>query len=86
MVAMGAIPATQIPLVIIDRTFVPDAAQMTAQDPTWNWGGNITKSMASHGRLLFPPRIYAGTGPIRKSDTHGQVGLWSMDQPAKLCP
>ena len=31
-----------IPLVIQDRTFVPDAAQLAQQDPTWNsdrWGG-----------------------------------------------
>jgi FtsP/CotA-like multicopper oxidase with cupredoxin domain len=31
-----------IPLVIQDRTFVPDAAQLAAQDPTWDstrWGG-----------------------------------------------
>jgi FtsP/CotA-like multicopper oxidase with cupredoxin domain len=33
---------TGIPLVIQDRTYVPDAAQMAAQDPTWDysrWGG-----------------------------------------------
>jgi FtsP/CotA-like multicopper oxidase with cupredoxin domain len=32
-----------IPLVIQDRTFVPDAAQLAAQDPTWDaarWGGD----------------------------------------------
>lgn len=31
-----------IPLVIQDRTFIPDAAQLAAQDPTWDsarWGG-----------------------------------------------
>ena len=31
-----------IPLVIQDRTFVPDAAQLAGQDPTWDtarWGG-----------------------------------------------
>ncbi len=38
----GLIPAEQIPLIIQDRTFVPDAAQMAEQDPTWDyarWGG-----------------------------------------------
>lgn len=33
---------TGIPLVIQDKTFVPDAAQLAAQDPTWDsarWGG-----------------------------------------------
>ena len=37
----GTIPADQIPLVIQDRTFVPDAAQLALQDPTWDparWG------------------------------------------------
>lgn len=37
----GAIPADQIPLVIQDRTFVPNTAQMAALDPTWDysrWG------------------------------------------------
>jgi FtsP/CotA-like multicopper oxidase with cupredoxin domain len=54
LVAMGAIPANQIPLVIIDRTFVPDAAQMTAQDPTWNWGGNLTSPWPHTGDFYFP--------------------------------
>jgi FtsP/CotA-like multicopper oxidase with cupredoxin domain len=37
----GTIPADQIPLVVQDRTFVPDAAQLALQDPTWDasrWG------------------------------------------------
>ena len=41
LVADGTIPADQIPLVIQDRTFVPDAAQLALQDPTWDttrWG------------------------------------------------
>jgi len=42
LVAQGLIPATQIPLVIQDKTFVPDASQLAQQDPTWDttrWGG-----------------------------------------------
>ncbi len=34
-------PADQIPLIIQDRTFVPDTAQLAEQDPTWDstrWG------------------------------------------------
>lgn len=54
LVAMGAIPATQIPLIIVDRTFVPDAAQMTAQDPTWNWGGNFTSPWPHTGDFYYP--------------------------------
>lgn len=36
------IPADQIPLIIQDRTFVPDVNQLAWQDPTWDsssWGG-----------------------------------------------
>ena len=38
----GLIPADQIPLIVQDKTFVPGAAQLAAQDPTWDvsrWGG-----------------------------------------------
>ena len=41
LVANGIIPADQIPLIVQDRTFVPDAAQLALQDPTWDsarWG------------------------------------------------
>ncbi|UCF93130.1 MAG: multicopper oxidase domain-containing protein [Desulfobacterales bacterium] len=42
LLASGTIPADQIPLVIQDRTFVPDVTQLSEQDPTWDydrWGG-----------------------------------------------
>lgn len=35
-------PADTLPLIVQDRTFVPDDSQLVAQDPTWdkkNWGG-----------------------------------------------
>ncbi len=41
LVNSGTIPADQIPLIIQDKTFVPDAAQLALQDPTWDtarWG------------------------------------------------
>jgi FtsP/CotA-like multicopper oxidase with cupredoxin domain len=41
-VAPSTIPTEQVPLVIQDKTFVPDDAQLAAQDPTWDkaaWGG-----------------------------------------------
>jgi FtsP/CotA-like multicopper oxidase with cupredoxin domain len=41
-VKAGTIPSTQIPLVIQDKTFVPDTPQLAAEDPTWDiahWGG-----------------------------------------------
>jgi FtsP/CotA-like multicopper oxidase with cupredoxin domain len=48
-VPAGTIPADQIPLIIQDKTFVPDLTQLGATDPTWdvtNWGGT--------GNLWFP--------------------------------
>jgi len=42
LVTSGTIPADQIPLIIQDRTFVPQASQLATQDPTWDssrWGG-----------------------------------------------
>jgi FtsP/CotA-like multicopper oxidase with cupredoxin domain len=42
LLSSGTIPTDMIPLVIQDKTFVPDAAQLAAQDPTWDaarWGG-----------------------------------------------
>jgi FtsP/CotA-like multicopper oxidase with cupredoxin domain len=61
LIADGIIPADQIPLIIQDKTFVPDntasytnlvgtfASQLEAQDPTWDtakWGGP--------GQLWYP--------------------------------
>ena len=42
LITDGIIPADQIPLIIQDRTFVPDDLQLSQQDPTWDkarWGG-----------------------------------------------
>ena len=42
LLSRGLIPSDQIPLIIQDKTFVPDTAQLAAQDPTWDtsrWGG-----------------------------------------------
>ena len=42
LVNNGTLPADQIPLIIQDKTFVPDQAQLELQDPTWDmarWGG-----------------------------------------------
>ena len=38
LIASGAIPSAEVPLIIQDKSFVPDAAQINATDPTWNWG------------------------------------------------
>lgn len=44
LITNGTIPgaADTIPLIVQDRTFVPDVTQLAQQDPTWNtarWGG-----------------------------------------------
>ena len=41
-VEAGTVPAAELPLVIEDKTFVPERERLTAQDPTWDvghWGG-----------------------------------------------
>ena len=42
LIASGAIPTAEVPLIIQDKSFVPDAAQINATDPTWNWGNPST--------------------------------------------
>ncbi|MEV4757605.1 hypothetical protein AB0J86_21175 [Micromonospora sp. NPDC049559] len=75
LVADGAVPAEQIPLVIQDKTFVPDAAQLAAQDPTWDvsrWG--------DRGSLWFPhvylPRQNPGHGSGRNPTGRWDYGPW----------
>jgi FtsP/CotA-like multicopper oxidase with cupredoxin domain len=51
LVASGALPADQIPLIIQDKTFV-DAAKIASTDPTWNWGSMPPMPMT--GDLWFP--------------------------------
>jgi FtsP/CotA-like multicopper oxidase with cupredoxin domain len=70
LVSNGTLPGDQIPLVIQDKTFVPDTAQLNAEDPTWNpaWGGK--------GSLWFPhvympnqnPDVAAGANPMGRWD------------------
>lgn len=52
LVTDNIIPSDQIPLVIQDKTFVPDEPQLAAQDPTWDvagWGGKGS---------LWAPHVY----------------------------
>jgi len=44
-----------VPLVIQDKTFVPSAAQLAAEDPTWTPGGfGTTPGLVHPGDLWFP--------------------------------
>jgi FtsP/CotA-like multicopper oxidase with cupredoxin domain len=48
-----------IPLVIQDKTFVPSAAQMASQDPTWTAGGFGTVPGAVVPGDLWFPHVYS---------------------------
>ena len=70
--AAGTIPATQIPLIIQDKTFVNatigNATTYTmATDPTWAWGSNPAKPVtinAGNRRPLVAPCLHAGPEPL----------------------
>lgn len=69
-VAAGTIPAEQVPLVIQDKSFVPDDDQLAATDPTWykaKWGGL--------GSLWFPHVYMTNQNP---NDLFGvnAMGRW----------
>ncbi len=73
LIASGLLPALasalDIPLVIQDKTFVPD--NVLTQDPTWQWGQS--------GRLWYPhvyePTSVGGTGP-NPSCADNPKGRW----------
>lgn len=75
LVADGVLPAEQLPLVIQDRTFVPDDTQLAAQDPTWDrdrWGPGAacgTRTSTSPGRTRTGPR--AATRPAAGTTARG---------------
>ena len=71
LVTDGVIPSDEMPLAIQDKTFVPDDAQLAAEDPTWDkskWGGL--------GNLWFPhvympnqnPGDITGSAPMGRWD------------------
>jgi FtsP/CotA-like multicopper oxidase with cupredoxin domain len=69
----AVIPADQIPIIIQDRTFVPDTnvgGQLAQQDPTWdtaNWGGQ--------GSLWFPHVYMPNQDPYDNSGA-APMGRW----------
>jgi FtsP/CotA-like multicopper oxidase with cupredoxin domain len=69
-VPAGTIPAIQIPLIIQDKTFVPQNTQLTAEDPTWDttkWGG--------YGSLWFPHVYMPNQNPFVLSGANA-MGRW----------
>ncbi|HEY0698232.1 MAG TPA: hypothetical protein VGD43_10550, partial [Micromonospora sp.] len=70
LVADGVLPGDGIPLVIQDKTFVPDDDQLAVQDPTWDrtaWGGR--------GALWFPHVYMPNQNPYNASGTN-PMGRW----------
>jgi FtsP/CotA-like multicopper oxidase with cupredoxin domain len=65
----SVIPADQIPLVIQDKTFVPQTDQLLAQDPTWD-----TSKYGGFGNLWFP-HVYM---PNQNPNDPGLTGANAM--------
>jgi FtsP/CotA-like multicopper oxidase with cupredoxin domain len=74
LVANGSIPSEQIPLVIQDKSFVPDAAQMLRTDPTWNWG-NTSTPWPHTGSLYFNHVYMPLQNPNDPTNTNA-MGRW----------
>jgi FtsP/CotA-like multicopper oxidase with cupredoxin domain len=73
LISQGIIPgaADTLPLIIQDRTFVPDPAQLAVQDPTWNtaqWGGEGN---------LWVPHVYMPAQNPGDSSGVNQFGRWA---------
>ncbi len=64
------IPATQIPLIIQDKTFVPDPAYLAATDPLWD-----TAKWGSKGNLWFP-HVYIPNQNPSSPDGANPMGRW----------
>lgn len=70
MVSSGIIPTDQIPLIIQDKTFVPDSAQLNAQDPTWD-----TAKYGGKGNLWFP-HVYMPNQNPDSTQGANPMGRW----------
>lgn len=80
--APGTIGATTsdlghlVPLVIQDKTFVPPAQQLKAEDPTWIAGGfGTTPGAANVGDLWFP-HVYTPNQSADDPDGVNAYGRW----------
>ena len=71
LIANGTLPSTQIPLILSDKTFVPDDNQMAGEDPTWNkakWGGEGS---------LWMPHVYMPIQNPGSSTGTSAFGRWA---------
>lgn len=64
---LGGVYHWGIPLVIQDKTFVPPAPQLAAEDPTWGWAGE--------GNLWFPHVYMPNQNPADLSGANA-MGRW----------
>ncbi|MGC4860283.1 hypothetical protein [Micromonospora sp. DT41] len=70
LVADRMLPADQLPLVIEDKTFVPDDTQLAAEDPTWDrerWGARGS---------LWHPHVYQPRQNPYRSGGRNPTGRW----------
>ncbi len=71
LINSGVIPSDEMPLVIQDKTFVPNDSQLAAEDPTWDkakWGGL--------GSLWFPHVYMPNQNP---GDISGAAAMGRWD-------
>ncbi|HBG25528.1 MAG TPA: laccase [Phycisphaerales bacterium] len=71
LINKGIIPDNQIPLIIQDKTFVPNANALSKQDPTWDsmrWGGIGD---------LWVPHVYMPAQNPGDSSGVNQFGRWA---------
>jgi FtsP/CotA-like multicopper oxidase with cupredoxin domain len=70
LIANGVIPATEMPLIIQDKTFVPGPTQLAQEDPTWN-----TSLYGGEGNLWFPHVYMPNQNPV-DSEGVNAMGRW----------
>jgi hypothetical protein len=80
--ANGTIPglADNIPLVIQDKTFLPDQATLAAQDPTWPVAYNASNSDVWYPHVYMPnqnPYDISGANMMGRWD----YGVWFLPNP-----
>ncbi|MCL5096725.1 MAG: multicopper oxidase domain-containing protein [Candidatus Omnitrophica bacterium] len=70
LVDSGVIPSNQVPLIIQDKSYVPDLATLAVTDPLWDtnqWGGT--------GNLWFP-HVYIPNQDTNSPDGMNPFGRW----------
>ncbi len=73
----GYIPkgADEIPLIIQDRTFVPNITQLAITDPTWNWGSGSADTANGTGDVWMPHVYMPNQNPYDPTGAN-PMGRW----------